>query len=254
VSIIGDALQRAEQEGAPLDAPRPATPERPPRPVLNVSPRMARPAAVAAPKRTGQTIAPRAQRRVSAATFLLIVLAVLTVYMLADSRWSGHNWDLAQLWPPVAPMDDPASNIVGAASSPTQSAASIASERSEPPAIPQSVEPIAIPEASPAATTDAPMVESRVAHPFRGGVEMIDNSSRSIALPDPAGRFALSGVMLGGSTRLAVINGAIVEVGQTIDGAEVLAISRRDVSLSVSGKKLRIALQPAGSTRTPKLD
>jgi MSHA biogenesis protein MshK len=81
------------------------------------------------------------------------------------------------------------------------------------------------------------------------------------ALPDPtrpelapaaasqpaaaAERFELRAVLVGGARRVAVINGRAVEVGDSVDGAEVLAIDAGRVRIRTPDGERALALAPA---------
>lgn len=241
MSIIGDALQRAERDGAPLDAPKPADAV-PQRPMFDRQPTERRSPAVAPDARV-RPVRRQAGRRVSPATVVLMVLAAMTVYMLADPRWSGSNWGIDQYLVTPGSIDANTPVHAEAVPSPAMTASTLSGDSIAPPSRPQVPANAALQEATPTAAMEAPLAESASA------AASPEQPVVAAARPELSGRYVLSGVMLGGSTRLAVINGAIVEIGQMIDGAEVVAISRRDVTLSISGKKVRIAMQAEGFMR-----
>ncbi|NOX57832.1 MAG: general secretion pathway protein GspB [Planctomycetes bacterium] len=88
--------------------------------------------------------------------------------------------------------------------------------------------------------------------PDPGGSER--SVSRSITqipvtLKSTRALFRLEGVMLGGRRRLAVVNGAIVGVGDEVDGATVRAITSNTVALEIDGRVRRI---PIRTSRTPQ--
>jgi len=67
-------------------------------------------------------------------------------------------------------------------------------------------------------------------------------------LTNPAFRFRLTGVMLGGNQAVAIVNGTMVRVGQHVDGAEVLAVESTAVRLRKDGSDFELLLD-LGSDR-----
>jgi len=57
------------------------------------------------------------------------------------------------------------------------------------------------------------------------------------------GSFKVSGITSGPRGEAALINGQIIYVGQTVDGARLTAISRNSVQLSVGDKQITVAIQ-----------
>lgn len=66
--------------------------------------------------------------------------------------------------------------------------------------------------------------------------------SIQITTDTPEQVYQLQGLRIGSSERSAVINGKLVKVGQDVDGARVIAISRKGVSLLRGSEKQFISL------------
>lgn len=69
----------------------------------------------------------------------------------------------------------------------------------------------------------------------------------ALAAREIAEKLQLSGIMLSGSHRMAIINGVIVGEGQIIDGALVKSVSRRSVTLEVAGQTVQLPMLGAGN-------
>lgn len=100
--------------------------------------------------------------------------------------------------------------------------------------------------------------DNRTAPPAEKGIDpepaTRTDAANAAAFP-PAGALAareitaklhLSGIMLSGSRRMAIINGVIVGEGQSIDGALVKSVSRRSVTLEVAGQTVQLPMYGAG--------
>ena len=68
----------------------------------------------------------------------------------------------------------------------------------------------------------------------------------------PSGpRFALTGVLIGASRRVALVNGKPQIEGDVVDGAEIVAIEPGAVRLRDNGSELVISLAKSASARPP---
>lgn len=61
-------------------------------------------------------------------------------------------------------------------------------------------------------------------------------------LVEKAQQYSVSSLITGKKQNLAVINGQRVKVGDAVDGAKVIAVSRKGVQLEVSGEKKFISI------------
>lgn len=64
-------------------------------------------------------------------------------------------------------------------------------------------------------------------------------------------RFALTGVVLSSARRVAILNGKPYQQGESVDGAEIVAIESHAVRLSDRGTQLVIPLGRPGYGRQP---
>ncbi len=83
-----------------------------------------------------------------------------------------------------------------------------------------------------------------VAHSRASG-EIGASGSMSASGVSESNRFRLDGLMLGGMSKVAVINGAIVHEGQRVDGALVISINQTGVVIEAGGKRFRLNMQAA---------
>lgn len=56
--------------------------------------------------------------------------------------------------------------------------------------------------------------------------------------------WALESTLVSPERRVAVINGKLVSEGESVDGARVIAIRKRDVLLSAQGRRMTLQLLP----------
>ncbi|MGB2821589.1 MAG: hypothetical protein WBF17_11445 [Phycisphaerae bacterium] len=70
---------------------------------------------------------------------------------------------------------------------------------------------------------------------------------------DPnASGLRISGIMGGPKVDVAIINGRPVSKGQTVNGAKVVRVGRREVEMEKDGRRFTVGMQcPAGSARGP---
>ena len=93
------------------------------------------------------------------------------------------------------------------------------------------------------------MAAHRCAGPSTPPVEIRPPASKMDAGPDVdelKDRFRLRGIVRAPGDALAVVNGAVVRVGDRIDGAEVIAIEPRRVRLRVGVGEFYLALRADG--------
>jgi MSHA biogenesis protein MshK len=67
----------------------------------------------------------------------------------------------------------------------------------------------------------------------------------------PAPRFTLTGVVISPSRRVAILNGRPYKQGDSIDGAEIVAVESHAVRLNDGGNELVIPLKAAAKSRQP---
>jgi hypothetical protein len=67
----------------------------------------------------------------------------------------------------------------------------------------------------------------------------------------PAPRFTLTGVVISPSRRVAILNGRPYKQGDSVDGAEILAVETHAVRLKDGGNELVIPLRSAAKSRQP---
>ncbi len=87
-----------------------------------------------------------------------------------------------------------------------------------------------------------PAAEALTGTPEASGTPQTQPDAAAPAKP-PAPRFALSGIMRrGGAAPMATINGRLVTVGDSIDGAKVLDIGQRSVELEADGQQFTVRM------------
>lgn len=96
---------------------------------------------------------------------------------------------------------------------------------------------------SAARAEDAPVRDPML--PFRGGA-----AAAGAAVAASAPKFALTAVLIAPTRRVAILNGKPLVVGETVDGAEIVAIERDAVRLRDRGKDLVISLAPPAGGRS----
>lgn len=259
MSVIENALRRAQEQQRSAETA----------PVLETSvaePAAVRPAAVVAltPARTPATV--RSRRRLpSLATILLVGLTVTTFVVLRQPDWGRgfERWftqprrapELAQV---VAPRAATSQLVV-----PSGSAAAIApvaaalpagelysAPRVDAPAMsagtrimspaPASLDGVIEPQVQALTGLVAP-AQGSVAKPIEAAPEVAVVTSQA----DVQARFRVSGVMLSGRMRTAVINGAIVAEGERIENATVRKVGPQSVTIEIDGKTFSLGLRPA---------
>jgi len=73
-----------------------------------------------------------------------------------------------------------------------------------------------------------------------------DAFSATVETAPPPGDYRLQGIMLGGDAPMAIINGSVIRIGQTIAGAELVAVHAGGAKLRVAARTFDVPL-----TRTP---
>ncbi len=105
----------------------------------------------------------------------------------------------------------------------------------------------------PAAASAVDASDARTHSARAGGHEAAASAPRQAALPksapahrptqaDVLRRLHVEGVMVGGSTKLAVINGTILEVGQQIEGVIISAITAQGIAVEIDGRIYRVPI------------
>jgi len=102
---------------------------------------------------------------------------------------------------------------------------------------PASGDPLSQPAAAPA---DPPLTSP--GKPDTAGPATDPSPQVARGVKPAAGRFKLDGVMQGAADLSAIINGQVVRVGDTIDGAKVVSILPQSVELEVDGQRLHIRM------------
>ena len=265
MSVIDDALRRAEDDGSAADPVCPASPAR-------------RDAAASAKgiAHTDAWVASAPRWRPSVATMILAVLIVLTLMTITRPGWGEGFREYVSLSrsveSPVAtevtkgseyggrrglkPAAQPLASLagpVGAAGALDELPPISAAGGADVEAFPRGVDDAAVVESA-AATTPA-----RATPPAKPPQQALVSPQPEALSPDPqvptltepiSARFRLEGVVLSGRTKLAVVNGAIIEVGQRIDGATVTAITKGSITIEVDGRTYRIPLRAGAGKRS----
>jgi MSHA biogenesis protein MshK len=78
-----------------------------------------------------------------------------------------------------------------------------------------------------------------VADPTRPASLAVGNTSADISQPL---KWKLTSTLIGPQRRVAIINDKIVQIGQKIDGAELVAVDAGSVMIRYSGKKIQLKL------------
>jgi hypothetical protein len=91
--------------------------------------------------------------------------------------------------------------------------------------------------------------EPPVRDPMRPFGDAAGAGGAAVAARGP--RFALTGVVIAPSRRVALINGKPQAEGDVVDGAELVAIEPKAVRFRENGTELVISLAPGASARPP---
>ena len=66
-----------------------------------------------------------------------------------------------------------------------------------------------------------------------------------------APNWTVDSILISGSRRLAIVNGRVTRVGETVSGARIAAITPREVLLEYQGREFRVRIVPGDiSSRT----
>lgn len=250
MSLIDDALRRAQQATTAPRTPSqwadglpPVSAPRSEGVVHSATVALQSSAAAAAPRAADLRAADvRPVRRwPSLATIVLIVLAAWTFWAISQPGWGlGSNawWlrtdglpELAEIPTSLPPArTQPAPKLAGETFVPPRSS----DPRYTPsqPALRGDLLRVQ-PPASAAPTSSTSLESARPA----------ESQAPAPAIQDIAQQFQLSGILLTGRTRRAVINGAILSVGDRIDGAVITAIDRGSVTLTMGDEVHQLALR-----------
>jgi hypothetical protein len=263
MSLINEALKRAEAEKRGQECPPPAPPT-----AAAISP-----TAVAVPARTSiGTKEPQPAERLTPAVkgsgnnarvvpwalsaFVLVLAAIVAgrALMYATSQTPQHAAAMNYAPPTSAPANRaehsaavgqtpavlaiPLPAIVATQPSPAVTTTSAPADVPTP--IP-STRPATAPASSPAATVAPPMPTST---PAVTEIPATTPASIAPAAEIPAVREPLkvSGIMRGSDGWSAIINGQIVQVGDSIDDAKVVKITAKNVVIEENGKRLTLGL------------
>ncbi len=227
MSVIEDALKQAETEAAtPRSSLKDEAPVRDDGRPHSLDDHVSYPESPREGARSADAASGRTALEMTAMG--IVVGAVATVAIIA---MIGTQWSTA----PIAPSPAAATNSTGLAN----------------PAGPNPAGTLLESTASSAAEY-APTREVGGQRTAIGNVgdRSVGGTSPQPALANPtsaggASRFRLTGVMLGGNRAVAIVNGAMVRVGQSIDGAEVLSIQSTTVRLRKDGRDFELLLDLA---------
>ena len=272
MSVIEDALRRAEQQGR---AHRPTTASRAqpgPRPVR--SSRTRRPATAAQP-----SVAAAPRRPLGPSILTLALLAVIVGQLLYQSTESARRHPvLLDVGVDGGPGAHPSPAGDSPASAPVSAAVRSTGARPAPGSdhlrsvgrVAPAVTPVPVDASrttaggtrlgatitgrgsaghvvpvAPRSSSPSTPVSSRP----RRLVSRAPSPLRAQPSPQLADRFRVGGVMVGGGIRLAVINGVVVGIGEKVDGAIVRAINARGVDLELDGQLARLQVTSKPSSR-----
>ncbi|HRX87000.1 MAG TPA: hypothetical protein P5572_18405 [Phycisphaerae bacterium] len=255
MSVIENALRRAQDQQATQAVPLP-------------SPVVLTPAAEAtAPSRQPAAPARTGSRRryvPSVATVILVVLTIATVVILRQPDW-GRGF---QRWLPVTP-DPEVAEIVPRYTGDLSAApaGAVPPAMTQPASMTKPTTPsdslYQAPTAAPVKTDAGTSIMSpmpagltgltepasagaaRGSNPARSTPAQVSQGGVSPPVTDVQSRFRVSGIMLSGRTRMAVINGAIVAEGERIENAIVRAVDRQSVTIEIGGRTYHLGLRGA---------
>ncbi len=241
MSVIGEALRRAEATGGKTRTDSP----------------------VARQSKEGVRSAPRIDHggawsvstprwRPSVATVILLILAAYTLYAVTRPGWPSGFRSVAEASAskgmPVPKQTTPRS-IVNAttASSPTSPLEAAATDpRATETGRLMAMQGVQAPLTAIAALPDTPASANPVTvqtNPHADDPSAPEPSAEAPPSAEPPlDRLVVEGVMLSGQTKLAVVNGAIIEVGQQVGGMTVTNITSRGITVEWSGRSYRVPL------------
>lgn len=263
MSLINEALKRAEAEKRGQECPPP-----PPPTAAAISP-----TAVAVPARTSiGAKEPQSAERLTPAVkgsgnnarvvpwalsaFVLVLAAIVAGRALMYATSQTPQQAAAMNYPPPtsAPADrvehSPAAGQTPAvlaiplpaiaASQPSSAATTTSAPAEVSPPIP-STRPATAPASGPAAHTTPAMPSSA---PAVTEIPATMPASTAPAAETPAvrGPLKVSGIMRGSDGWSAIINGQIVQVGDSIDDAKIVKITAKNVVIEENGKRLTLGL------------
>lgn len=219
MSLIGDALRRAEHESCPRRTA--AVTE-----ARNLKPQPGGRSSSTPEADDWIASKGRDPRRPSASALIIVALSAVTIWALAHPNWGEGFRGLI----PGTGLSDPA--------------------RANPRHAAAGMDPTLTMSAGQQDTAERVASEPRIAAPEAAQVdrgtpgetattrEVLDREIPSVAAPPSpqVGALRVEGVMIGGTHALAVVNGTIVEAGQTIDGARIVAVTRKGVSVEMNGQ------------------
>ena len=91
--------------------------------------------------------------------------------------------------------------------------------------------------------------EPPVRDPMRPFASVVGPGGAASAASRP--RFTLTGIVIGASRRIAIVNGKPYVQGETVDGAEIVAVEPGVVRLRERGAEMVLSLSRVDSARLP---
>ncbi len=255
MSLIHEALKRVETHKAPSDAPGPGGPPQPGQTgagsTLRAAPTVPHPLPL---DPTGPSSAARrllfARSPIAMALGMAIAIGASLMAVTVVQR------DLTP--PPTAPVATRARPAAGA-QTPAEAFVQVAAQA---PAVAPIEAPVQVnPGSPPAQQAAAPEASTPpTSAPAADPSPLSPLAEAELSLPAPelepapvcpalrpsdvAAKFKVSGIMSGPTGGAALINGRMVNVGQEIDGARLVATTANTIQLEIEGERFSLGIQP----------
>ena len=231
MSLINEALRRAQQE-------RRTHPRRP-RP-LPVRPDAARPTPQAAPKPESK---PTGGRGVIVLAVCVVATVAATMYLSLPPARPDAAADAS---PPVpAGANVPVPVASPAPATPAAPADAIPSDltRIKPALLETTLIPPPAPAAGAIVARPDPIAADPSASPVVASIDPPPSAPPAASPPGPArGTYTLGAILRSGGVSCAIVNDRLVAVGETIDGARVVAIEQYHVVLETPNRRLTLRM------------
>jgi len=229
MSLINEALRRAQQE-------RRTHPRRP-RP-LPVRPDAARPTPQAAPKPESK---PTGGRGVIVLAVCVVATVAATMYLSLPPARPDAGPDAS----PPAPAAAANVAVPGPSPAPAAPADAIPSDltRIKPALLETTLIPPPAPAAGAIVARPDPIAADPSASPVVASIDPPPSAPPAASPPGPArGTYTLGAILRSGGVSCAIVNDRLVAVGETIDGARVVAIEQYRVVLETPNRRLTLRM------------